>query len=181
MRDIDSTLADVLSGKIADVALFAEMVFDSGILHMWTGLGNITWDSKTFIGGGNLIGVSSFQETQELQARGLELTLTGIPEDQIALALAEDTRGRPFKMWLASVLDGTVIGTPYRIFTGIMDSLAMKDTGQDATLVLKVESSVIIGQRNKVRRYTAEDQSKYFPADTGFKRINSLIDKEVTW
>ena len=181
MRDIDSTLADVLSGKIADVALFAEMVFDSGTLHMWTGIGNITWDFKTFIGGGNLVGVSSFQETQELQARGLELSLSGIPEEQIAVALTENTRGRPFKMWLASVQNGVVIGTPYRIFTGIMDSLAMKDTGRDATLVLKVESSVIIGQRNKVRRYTAEDQSKYYPSDTGLKGINSLIDKGVTW
>jgi hypothetical protein len=181
VRDIDSTLSDVLSGKIADIALFAEMVFDSGTLHMWTGIGDITWDSKTFIGGGNLVGVSSFQETQELQAKGLELTLSGIPEEQIAVALTENTRGRAFKMWLASVQNGVVIGTPYRIFTGIMDSLGMKDTGQQATLVLKVESSVIIGQRNKVRRYTAEDQSKYYSTDTGLKGINSLIDKEVVW
>lgn len=181
MRDIDSTLATVLSGKMADIALFAQMDFASGTLYMWTGIGNITWDSKTFIGGGNLIGVSTFQETQELQAKGLELTLSGIPQDQIALALTENVRRKPFKMWLASVLDGVVVGTPYRIFTGMMDYLSMKDSGQDATLVLKVESSLIIGQRNKVRRYTSEDQNKYYPNDTGLNRMPSLQDKEVTW
>lgn len=181
MRDIDSTLAAVLSGKVADVALLAEMVFDSGTLYMWTGYGDLTWDSKTFLGGGNLIGISGTEETQELQAKGLELTLSGIPEDQIALALTEKTRGRPFRMWLASVVDNVVVGTPYRIFTGMMDVLSMNDTGQEASLVLTVENSLIIGQRSKVRRYTSEDQRKYYSNDTGLDRIPQLQDKEVVW
>ncbi len=181
MRDIDSTLATILSGKVADVALLAEMGFDSGTLYMWTGYGDLTWDSKTFLGGGNLIGISGTEETQELQAKGLELTLSGIPDDQIALALTEKTRGRPFRMWLASVVDNVVVGTPYRIFTGMMDVLSMNDTGQEASLVLTVENSLIIGQRAKIRRYTSEDQRKYYPNDTALNRIPQLQDKEVVW
>lgn len=181
MRDIDSTLAAVLAGKIADIALLAEMNFDSGTLYMWTGYGDLIWDGKIFLGGGNLIGISGTEETQELQAKGLELTLSGIPGDQIALALTEKTRGRPFRMWLASVIDGTVVGVPYRIFTGMMDVLSMNDTGTEASLVLTVENSLIIGQRSKIRRYTAEDQRKYYPNDTGLSKINQLQDKEVVW
>lgn len=181
MRDIESTLVTVLEGKTCDVALLAQMNFDSGTLYMWTGLGNLTWDSKTFIGGGNLIAVSGTEETQALQAKGLELTLSGIPEEQIALALTEKTRYRPFKMWLASVFEYTVIGTPYRIFTGMMDVLAMNDKGTTAALTLSVENSLIIGQRDKRRRYTIEDQRKYYPNDTGLKNIPALQDKEVVW
>lgn len=181
MRDIDPSLVTILEGKSIDLALLAQMDFDSGILYMWTGLGDLVWDGKTFIGGGNLIGASPVEETQDIQAKTLELTLSGIPEEQIALALLEKTRNRPFRMWLASVVDNTVVGVPYRVFTGMMDVIGMNDTGGDASLVLTVENANLIGQRNKVRRYTAEDQRKYYPLDTGFNKINQLQDKEVVW
>lgn len=181
MRDIDPSLVTILEGKSIDLALMAQMDFDSGTLYMWTGLGNLLWDGKTFIGGGNLVGASPTEETQDMQAKTLELTLSGIPEEMISVALAEKTRNRPFRMWLASVVDNVVVGVPYRIFTGLMDVIGMNDSAGDSTLVLTVENSNLIGQRNKVRRYTIEDQRKYYPLDTGLKGIPPLQDKEVVW
>ena len=97
MRDIDPSLVTILEGKNIDLALLAQMDFDSGILYMWTGLGDLVWDGKTFIGGGNVIGVSPTEETQDMQAKTLEFTLSGVPEEQIALALLEKTRNRDRK------------------------------------------------------------------------------------
>lgn len=181
MRDIDSSMVTALTQKNADVALLAQMDFDSGTLYMWTGYGDLSWDSKTFIGGGNMVGISVIEETQDLQAKGLELSLNGVSTDIVALELTQKTRGRPFKMWLAIVVDNAVVGVPYRIFTGMMDVLMMRDGGTTSTLVLTVENSNILGRRSKIRRYTEEDQKKYYPNDTGFDRVPQLQDKEVVW
>ena len=164
------------------VALLAVMQFDSGTLRMWSGYGNIVWDGETFTGGGNLIGISAVQETQDLKANGITMSMSGIPSDQIALALNERSRGRPFQMYLAMVADdNTIVTDPYRLFTGIMNVIGANDTGQTSSLTLSVENRLIVGQRSKVRRYTSEDQKKTYSTDEGYDLINQLQDKEVVW
>lgn len=182
MRDIDVDVAANLQEKFVNVAILAQLQFDSETVYMWTGVGNLSWNGDTYIGGGNLIGISTVEETQELQAKGLQVSLNGISSSLISLAFNERVRGRPFRMWLACLNDDrTIIGTPYRLFTGMMDVMSSADDGQTASISLTVENSLIIGQRNKVQRYTSVDQKKKYPADTGLDRINQLQDKEIIW
>jgi hypothetical protein len=215
VRDITADMvAEFESGAMYPV-LMADLEFDSETLYMWSGLGTISWNGNDYIGGGNLISISTMEETQELQAKGIVCTLNGIPSSLIAAALLERTRGRPFRLYLgafdtaagvdyllkdddASQLlkdDGTsfllkaapeiipnqLIADPYRLFTGLMDVMEFSDNGQTAAIRLSVESSMLIGQRSKVFRYTAEDQKKKYPGDKGLDNINQLQDKQVVW
>lgn len=79
------------------------------------------------------------------------------------------------------VIPNSVILNPMRYFTGLMDVMEVSDDGQNAAIRLAVESSQIIGQRNKLARYTAEEQKKKYPGDVGLDLINQLQDKEVVW
>lgn len=186
--------------------LMAEMFFDSGVVGMWTGYGQLTWGDKTFYGSGNFIGISAVQETQDVQAKGLVFTINGVPTSTIALALSERCRGRPFRMYLAAVntnryialedssgkieledgsgfvlLENSLIESPYRIFSGLMDVMEFTDNAESANIRLSVESNLIIGQRAKVGRYTNEDQKRRFANDKGLEFINQLQDKEIVW
>lgn len=197
--------AEVVSKAVQPIIL-AELYFDSGTLRLWTGVGNLDWNGNTFTGGGDFIGISPIEETQELQAKGIVATLNGMPSTIIALALGERCRGRPFKLYLGSanttqyvatedepgrilledgsgyvLVENALLGTPYRIFSGLMDYMECTDNAQTADIRVSVENILIVGQRAKVSRYTAEDQRKRFPADKGFEFINQLQDKEIVW
>lgn len=205
MRNIDAGLAAEFATASLSPMLLAELYFDSGTLRLWSGIGNLSWNGNDYIGGGNLIGLSQIEETQDTEAKGLVASLNGIPSDTIALSLQEKTRGRKFRLYLGTfqvtgyialeddsgdvatesggrvLLENALGGEPYRIFSGLMDVMEFTDDGKEASIRLSIENALIIGQRAKLARYTAEDQKKRFPNDKGLDFINQLQDKEVVW
>lgn len=181
MRDLTTDMIDEFAGGSVNPTFMAEAFFDSGPLRVWTGLGTLDWDGNTYFGAGSLIGISNISESQEIQANGIVVSLSGIPSSIISLALAERSRGRPFRLYLASATGNDLIDSPYRIFSGMMDNIEITANGETCSVRLSVESILIIGQRSKIRRYTNEDQRKFYPTDEGFKFINALQDKEVVW
>lgn len=206
MRNLSPEMAAEFSGESTDPVLMGELEFDSGTLRMWTGLGSLFWGEKEFLGGGNFIGISPIEETQDTIAKGLVVSLNGIATTNIALALAERPRGRPFRLYLGVVssrryistedghgrveledgsgyvlLENNLVDSPYRIFSGLMDVIESSDNGETATLRLSVENILIVGQRTKLYRYTDLDQKKTYPNDKGLELINQLQDKELVW
>ena len=181
MRNFTTEMEDGLSQQKVQPALLAWFEFDSSPIGMWTGIGEITWNSMTFLGGGDFIGVSPIEETQDIIAKGLVLSLNGIDSSNIALALTEDIKNRPVRLYFGLFVDFQLVDDPYRIFSGLMDTVEFTDDGATGTIRLSVENILYIGQRAKVSRYTDEDQRKKYPDDTGLSRINNLQDKEVVW
>lgn len=204
MRDLTPDMVIAMTGEEVNPALLAEFEFDSGTLYMWSGYGTLTYNGNDYLGGGNLIAISPVEETQEPEAKGLVFGLSGVPSNLVATALTERTRGRPCRLYIASVstrryiateggdtvltedgggvlLENQLVDSPYRLFTGMMDILRLTDTGTTSNIRLSAESSMIIGQRNKVKRYTTEEQKKLYPLDKGLDLIPPLQDKEVVW
>lgn len=188
MRDLTDDMASEISEASIVPHLLAVFEFESGTIGMWTGIGQITWNGTTFHGGGDLIGVSPIQETQELQAKNLTLTLNGISSSLVATSLTENVKNRPLRIYLGFVnpegpdSDGNIfIDDPYRIFSGLMDTFEFTDDGNKANIRLSVENILLIGQRSKISRYTDEDQRIKFPGDLGLQFINRLQDREIVW
>lgn len=205
MRNISTGMLNEFSSGSVNPIILAELYFDAETLRMWTGYGDLDWNGNNYIGGGNLIGFSPIEETEDTEAKGLVASLSGIPSSLIATALLERTRGRPFRLYLGAQATATFVATedepgtvltedggrvklenslieyPYRIFSGLMDVMEFTDDAETATIRLSVESALIVGQRAKTRRYTLEDQKKYYPSDLGLEFINQLQDKEIVW
>lgn len=206
MRNLSPEMIAEFSSQSTDPVLMAEMYFDSATLRMWTGIGSLFWGDKEFLGGGNFIGISPIEETQDTQAKGIVCTLNGVAPTNIALSLIERPRGRPFRLYLGVastrrfvsteagdglieledgsgyiLLENQLVDSPYRIFSGLMDVIESTDSGDSATLRLSVENILIVGQRSKTSRYTDNDQKKRFPSDKGLELINQLQDKELVW
>jgi hypothetical protein len=53
--------------------------------------------------------------------------------------------------------------------------------GQTAAIGIQCESDEIDFERNKVRRYTAEDQRSEYTGDAGFDQVTTLQELEIKW
>ena len=151
-------------------------------LRLWTGIGDLVWDSKTWTGSGDLVGISTIEETAQLKAPAVTFTLSGIPSSLISLALTEDYQGRDCKVYLAALTSsGAVVSDPYLIFQGLMDVMEMTEDGSNALFKLTVENQLVALERSNVHYYTSQRQKLDYSADEGFDLVVSLQDKEVVW
>jgi len=181
-RGITNAVNTILESDNLSPFLAVDLAFDGGHFVCWTGYGSITFNGTTFFGGGDFLNVSQISETAEIQANGINVTLSGIPSDLISSALNETYQGRPAKLYLG-VLDvnGAVVADPYLMFSGRMDTMSIKDSGDTANISLTAESRLIDLERSRERRYTSEDQKIDYPNDKGLEFIADLQNQEIVW
>lgn len=175
------TLAQLSQGKVA-VALFVEVDFADATSYLWSGLGPIAWNAHTWLGVGKFGKVSDVTERTGVQADGITLTLSGVPQDMLDEALLQCRQGRPVKVWFG-FLDaaGAVIADPYQTFAGRMDVPIIDEGAETATVSITVENRLIDLQRSRERRYTDDDQKIDYPTDRGFEYVASLQEQNLVW
>jgi hypothetical protein len=162
--------------------ILVQCAFDSGNLNLWNGVGNLTVSSVDYVGAGTLLAIGEIAETSELQANGITVTLSGITDPLLSKARDEDYQGRELKVLLGAMdASNGVISTPVNVFSGFMDTMAINDSSETATIQIAVENRLIGFERKRVRRYTAEDQLIDFPNDKGLEFVADMAEKEIVW
>jgi len=164
---------------VAPVVL-CELDFATGPFRVWTGLGDLSWAGLTFAGIGDLGAMSEVEETVELRAVRLTLTLSPVPQEVIDIALAERSfRLRPARLWLAMLdAQGAFVADPFPLWAGLMDTMEVVD-GPEPRVALVCESRLVDLERAKVRRYTDPDQQAEYPGDRFFEYVPALQDAEI--
>jgi hypothetical protein len=180
-RNLPTGMAAAVSAASVAPVFLAHLNWPTGAVRAWTGYGNITWDSQTWVGTGHLGGISDIRESADGSANGVTLSLSGIPSAEIARALEGDSQGRSGKIYFGVLSSsGTFAIDPYLIFDGLIDVCPLDDNGETATISVQLEKE-LIDMRTRGRRYTHEDQQLDHPGDLGFEYIAGLADKEVKW
>ena len=161
---------------------FSSPTVANGSIFLWSGMGNLTFDSNIYLGVGDLLSIGSIQETSDLSANGATVTLSGIKQTLLTLARDEPYQGRPLTIRLGA-LDGSgdLITSPVIMFSGFMDVMTITDSGDTSTIAISAENKLIAFQRTAVRRYTAEDQKIEHPTDKGFEFVAKIQEKEIVW
>tara|TARA_R100000231_G_scaffold2990_2_gene5490 strand:+ start:1881 stop:2498 length:618 start_codon:yes stop_codon:yes gene_type:complete len=180
-RDLTTAVQNQLSADELQPFFAVKLNFDSGDLRLWTGYGDITVDSETYTGGGQLLNISQIEETVEIAARGITFSLNGVDSSLVSLALNENYQTRSAKLFLGVFSSGAVVSSPYELFDGRMDVLSIDDSGDTATITMTAESRLIDLERPRLRRYTSEDQKLRHPNDTGLDFVAALQEKEIAW
>ena len=156
--------------------------FSGAALKTWTGYGNITFDSTTFIGSGEILTIEGISETSGVQANGVTISLNGLDTSLISSALQDNYQGRSATVYLGVLTDaGAVVADPYKAFVGRIDTMSIYDDGERATIALQCENRLIDLNRNRVRRFTNEDQLAEFSGDVGLEFVSSLQEKAIRW
>lgn len=162
--------------------LFYEGVFITQTLRIWSGVGDIVWNSVTWLGNGYLGLFAGGNEIQETQATGIEITLSGVPQAILSLILQEINQGASGKLYFGFLNSaGAVIVDPYPLFSGKADSANISEGPTSATVTLAYETPLIDLERPKEFRYTKESQRVFFPTDQGFDYVSVLQDWSGFW
>ncbi len=181
-RTLSSEMQAVATAEVVRPIYLIDMEFTSGSVYFWSGVGNLTFNSNTYIGAGDLLSIGSVSETAELQANGATVTMTGIKQSLVTIARDEPYQGRPLTIRLGALDDsGDLVSSPVIIFSGFMDVMTIADGGETSTISIRVENKLIAFERSFVRRYTSEDQKIEHPSDKGFEFVTKIQEKEIIW
>ena len=83
-RTIVSTILNALDDAEVSPFYAVELFFDTDTVRVWTGYGDITItvaNTQTYSGVGDLLSISDVEESQDISAKGINLTLSGIPSN----------------------------------------------------------------------------------------------------
>lgn len=210
-RNLDLDLAARFASQVIAPVFFAEFFFPEQTLRFWSGVGIMEWgedengDPIQWIGGGNLVGLSPYNEKQAIEAQGMQYFLNGIPSNLLATAMLAQYQGRRCNLYMGSMsIDGLLVQedgfaillegsggaleledafliAPTLVFAGIMDVIRFTDDATKASLTMNAESVLIVLTNKYPRRFTDEDQKLRYPGDKGLEYVAGLPDKEVLW
>jgi len=174
--------AAVGADTVAPLLLF-EADFPDGMVRLWNGLGEVTLDGETWYGAGELLEVEPASETVDGSAQNVSVTVSGFTPEVFDPVMLDGYQGRAARM-LFAVADpetGEILGTPYVLFEGVMDSDEVNEGGESASI--RITASNILADLLKVRvwRYTHEHQQRMFPGDDGLEFVAALQDLEIKW
>ena len=185
-RSITTAFKNAIKSSVVRPLLAVELEFSTGTLRFWNGYGDLTMtaggSSNTFTGLGDLMGVSAIAESDQIEAIGASLSLTGIKSSFISTALTGNYTNRNASIFLG-VFDSnkSVISDVYTLFKGKMDIMKIDEGPESATITLNLENRLIVLDRPINRRFTHEDQQERFSGDLGFEFVPDLQDKEIIW
>ena len=185
-RTLTTAFNKAITSQVIRPLLACELEFSTGTLRFWNGYGDLTMtaggSSNTFTGLGDLMNVSAISESDQVEAVGAQLSLTGIKSSLISAALSANYTNRNASIFLGLFdTNKAVIADVYTLFKGKMDIMKIDEGPETATIALNLENRLIVLDRAKERRYTHEDQQLSFAGDLGFEFVPDLQDKEIIW
>lgn len=194
-RAIPSDLLTALTSNSIEPFFALEFIFDSrvdvgeeegdevdvGPLRLWTGLGDrdivVRGTSQTFIGTGSLLSIGNLEEVNDLSAKNLEITLSGVDPSILSLALQEPYQRRPFRLYFGEQGVSDVV----EVFAGSMDQMSLVDEPDSSTIKMSVESNLVRLEESSGWRYTDENYQSRYAGDTFFSYVQSIQDVQVPW
>lgn len=202
-RDLSVNTIENISENVVYPFFATELRFDGNIVRMWTGQGTLVLaDGTEWVGLGQLLNISSIEETSEMSVKGASISLSGIPSELLSLALSEPYQGRIAKIYFGTFQHGSILqetsdyillqdgsrinlestSTGFNeLFSGYMDQMNIEEAGDTSKIEMMVENKLIDLERARVARFTSGYQKSVYPGDLGLDFIEDLQDKKISW
>jgi len=205
-RTLDSSITTALSSGDIEPFFAFKMAFDTTTLFLYTGLGTITIGSDTYTGVGSLLNFSNVEESADIGAKSVSITLSGIPSANLSLALTEPYQGREVTILfgirnaniiyltdeggnfiltegggLIDITEGTEPNASSTLFVGYIDTMDINEGVDTSTITVKLESKLLELERTRVLRYTSAIQKALYSGDKGFDFVDQLQGETFNW
>lgn len=182
MRALTPEVIAALEADTVSLALLFEGAFDGGTIRLWTGLGDLSWNGETWVGMGDLLAVSAVEDTDQVVAGSVAVSLSGVPADLVQTAIDEAQQGLPGQMWLAVLdSDGAVIPDPISMFAGRLDVPEIAEDEQTCTISISYADMLVDLTRTREWRYTSQSQRQLYPGDAGLDFVTWIQERELRW
>ena len=125
-------------------------------LVTFLGLSDVFIDSETYVGSGNLLSISQIEESAEIRATGIKISLSGIPSSLLSEILTEDAQGTVAEVFFGVLQTSdnqtVIVDTPYKLFGGFIDIMTIIEKGNESIVSVSVENALITLEKAKDRR-----------------------------
>ena len=181
-REVHGTTLAELSKTVIKPILLLKMDL-SPVAAFWNGVGSFSWNGTVYAGAGGLAKITTVKEQSLLQATGTKFELTGIPVENLNIALQAQYQNKIARLWLALVDDSlNIVGDATLLFLGRIDVMDIREDGKTASVGVTVESRLRDLERPRVGYYTDIDQKERYPRDKGLSFVTAINDgSKLTW
>lgn len=205
-RTLDASIISALSSGDIEPFFAFKMEFDTTTLLLYTGLGTITIGSDTYTGVGSLLSFTNVEESADIGAKKVTITLSGIPSTNLSLALTEPYQGREVTILfgirnanvvylidengdfilteqggLIDVTDSTEPNASSTLFVGYIDQMDITEGPETSSISVVLESKLLELERSRVLRYTSAIQKALYTGDKGFDFVDELQGQTFNW
>lgn len=185
-RSLTTTLRNALA---ADHVIKCELVqldldvADGGTQRYASAGTDVSWGGYTWTGAGVLGKIERIEEGASLEARGIRMSLSGVPSSLISVALGAHVQGRRARIYSA-VFDTATnqIIDAILEWDGRIDTMQIVDS-EDGTaqIAVSAESRLAGWEAPNVRMFSDADQKRLYPTDRFFEGMVEGVEVEIVW
>lgn len=156
--------------------------FSASTLRLWNGLGDLSWNSQTWLGNGWLQAIEGGEESIEVEVNDLTVVLSGVPASAMSLVLGSQKQGGLGKVWIGMMdSDGAIIADPYLRWQGYYSHADIEHAPEETLLRLYYDSPLVGIDRPNEGRWTHDAQQRLFDGDKGFEYVIAAANWNWTW
>ena len=167
-----------------DVRLFVAVALDfaAEAVYAHDGVGAISFGGHDYAGVGEFGGIEIAEESLEIIAKPITLTLSGVDASKIGTAMdATEYQGRNVTVYLGLQHINTyaLIDTPEVLWEGRMDQMSVGLLPGEASITLRCEHR--LRREPRIARYTDVDQQLKYPGDRFFDQVPKISGYRGKW
>ena len=180
---------DIANEKHVRLVSFAKLELDSGTLYMHDSIGTFTWSdpddgSKAWSAIGDFGGISTVEESKQISAYEITISLSGIDASFLDEVLNQSYQGRSITIYLGALDldDNTLLATPSEVWEGVMDvSRIAFGSGEGNTIEVVCESEFARLDDINGRTFSDSDLQAEYPGDTFLQYLHVMKDATIVW
>lgn len=142
---------------------------------------SISGSSQTYLASGHILGIGNTQEGSEPIKNSLNLSLSGVDQTYIAVALNENIINDTVKIYRGFLdISNALIADPFLLYEGFIDQYSIEDDTQTAGIGLSITSHWGNFEKVSGRRSSDNSQQRFFSSDKGFE-FSALTVQDIRW
>lgn len=189
---LDGTASARIAAAVRGVAWLADLDFGTGTVYYTTAPQSLTANGHSYLGLGDLVGVSPLSESEDSNAEKIKLGFSLVNTAMLAATLGnvDNYRGRRARLWLQLYDEAfQPAGAPVQRWAGFMDRVTVERTPGEWTggqaigrLNLECSRAGMARARNLTGlRLTDAQQQQRYPGDLGLQYMQTLIEQPSLW
>ena len=183
-RGLTSSIKTELATGVIDPVLLVEIDFATPIYLTnapFDITSSVSGSSRTYITNGHLKNITGINETNKPTKNSLQLTLSGVDETYISIALSENIINTEVYIYRGFLdANNALISDPFLLFFGTIDEYRINDNTTTANLVLNLTSHWGNFEKTSGRVTTDNSQQRFFSGDKGME-FAALTVRDIKW
>lgn len=155
------------------------MDLPSGTVRFFSGVGELSWNSQTWTGAGELGFVGKIDSGTQLRAGFVEIGLSGLESSLKADVLNYVARGAETFVYMGFYdSSGAIVADPWLAYYGRLDTTDVEDGAGGLTIKCRIIDGVGARLRQTKRRRTDADQQEIYSGDKVFEFVADMRHPE---